>query len=300
MELRQLKYFLAVVETEHFTRAAESVHISQPALSKQIKKLESELGTPLFDRHGRGVDLTQAGEVLVPHARRALAEVEGARVAVDELQGGRRGSLHVGTVQTAGAYLVPEIAARLTTEYPGIDLSIDERAAPDVDVGVAESRLDLGLGFVPASREEVETEELLAEELLLIASADHPLANREVVSVSTLSEYALVLLKEGFCTRRLIDETFEKAFGTPGSRPRIAVEMTSIAGILATVRATGTATILPRLTLRMPSGQGLAATKLDQPVPRRTLGLLFRAGAYRDAAMTAFAKTTRRVVDEET
>ena len=126
MELRHLRYFLAVADTVHFRRAAESLHVSQPTLSQQIRQLEKELGTTLFDRIGKGVRLTVAGETFRHYAQRILHVLDEAQVALLELEGLKRGKLYVGAVQTLNTYLIPPIIARFTTLHPGIFLSVEE------------------------------------------------------------------------------------------------------------------------------------------------------------------------------
>src|SRR5690606_17870911 len=136
MELRQLRYLLAIAETGNFTRAAETVFVSQSALSQQIQSMEQEIGTVLLDRSRTGVRLTAAGEILCHHARQMLRELDEAKVAIEELEGLRRGELRIGVVQTVNAYLMPVIATAFNQRYPDIRLSIEELAADDIEAGL--------------------------------------------------------------------------------------------------------------------------------------------------------------------
>src|SRR5262245_29064900 len=120
IELRHLRYFLAVAEAAHFTQAAKALHVSQPTLSQQVQRLEEQLGVPLFDRVARGARLTAAGELLLPHARRVMRELADAQAALGELHGLRRGTLRVGMMQTVNGCAIPEIVARFGAEHPGI------------------------------------------------------------------------------------------------------------------------------------------------------------------------------------
>src|SRR5688500_7403896 len=124
MELRQLRYLLAVVEEANFTRASEKVFVSQSALSQQIQALEQEIGTVLLDRSKRGVRLTAAGEILRHHAQRIFLELEQAQTAIQELEGLQRGELRIGVVQTVNAYLLPSLVTAFLGRYPDIKLSI--------------------------------------------------------------------------------------------------------------------------------------------------------------------------------
>lgn len=293
MELRHLRYFLAVAEREHFTRASESLHVSQPTLSLQIKQLEEELGTPFFDRVGKRVRLTDAGRVFREHARRALREMEDAQIAINELEGLMRGAVTVGVVQTVNAYLVPQIVTRLSAEWPAVQIKIEELANGKIEEGLVEGRVNVGVGFIPTTAAEIVAEPLFDEALVLIVSDNHKFANRSHVPVRELHGEPLVLLSQNFCTRRLTDVSLAEG----GACPRIAVEMNSIEGILATVRAGGAATVLPSLAV----GRGLPGVRaitLTKPTPRRTVGMLWHRDGYRTAAARAFAKTVKRVVED--
>jgi len=290
MELRHIRYFLAVADAEHFTRAADDLHVSQPALSQQVRQLEDELGTPLFDRVGRRVRLTRAGETFRAHARRILAEVTEAHAALQELDALGRGVLTVGAVQTVNAYLIPNVVSRFRKAYPGVALKVEELPADEIERGVLEGRLDLGLTFVPTREDGLAAETLFEEELVLVASTRHRLARRRSVDVKTLDGEPLVLLPPKYCTRRVIDAALQNA----RVQPRVAIEMNSIEGILRTVRTSHGATILPELATNTASSAGLKVIRLANPTPRRTVGIVSAAGANVSAASREFVAMVRR------
>lgn len=294
MEFRHLRYFLAVADALHFTKAAEGLPVSQPALSAQIKQLEQEVGVPLFDRVGRSVQLTRAGSIFREHARRALREMELAQVAIAEEEGLQRGTLTVGVVQTVNAYLIPEIVGRFSTLHPLVSLKLDELSGPDIEAGVKSGSLEVGIGFVPVVSDRIESQPLFEEDFVLIASPRHRFARRRYLSLSALTKESLILLPNMFCTRRLLDVNFEQA----GVQPKIIVEMNSIEGILATVRRSNLATVLPRLSLGLARNQTLRAVTLKNPTPRRGIGLLWKKGGYRSGAAKALADQVRAVVGE--
>lgn len=294
MEFRHLRYFLAVADALHFTKAAEGLPVSQPALSAQIKQLEQEVGVPLFDRVGRSVQLTRAGSIFREHARRALREMELAQVAIAEEEGLQRGTLTVGVVQTVNAYLVPEIVARFSTLHPQVSLKLDELSGTEIEAGVKSGLLELGIGFVPAASDRLETQLLFEEDFVLIASPGHHFATRRHLPLASLVDEPLVLLPDIFCTRRLLNASFEQA----GILPRVTVEMNSIEGILATVKTSKLATVLPRLSLGLDGHDGLRGIPLNNPTPRRGLGLLWRKGGYRSGAAQALADQVRVVVNK--
>lgn len=294
MEFRHLRYFLAVADALHFTKAAEGLPVSQPALSAQIKQLEQEVGVPLFDRVGRSVQLTRAGLIFREHARRALREMELAQVAIAEEEGLQRGALAVGVVQTVNAYLVPDIVGRFSTLHPQVSLKLDELSGPEIEAGVKSGLLELGIGFVPAGSDRIESQPLFEEDFVLIASPRHHFATRRHLRLASLADEPLVLLSDIFCTRRLLNASFEQA----GIVPKVAVEMNSIEGILATVKTSKLATVLPRLSLGLEGNDGLRGIPLKHPTPRRSLGLLWKKGGYRSGAAQALADQVRIVVNK--
>ncbi|GMV50565.1 MAG: HTH-type transcriptional regulator CynR [Nitrospirae bacterium] len=294
MEFRHLRYFLAVADQLHFTKAAEGLHVSQPALSAQVKQLEEEVGVPLFDRVGRSVHLTRAGAIFRDHARRALREMDLARTAIAEEEGLQRGALTVGVVQTVNAYLIPAIVARFSSRYPLVSLKLDELSGPDIERGVEEGTLDVGIGFVPVASERVVSQPLFEEDFVLITAPRHPLAKCRQLTLSALNHESLILLPALFCTRRLLDAGFEQA----GIQPKVIVEMNSIEGILATVRTSRLATLLPRLSLGIGRNQALRGIPLKHPTPRRGVGLLWKKGGYRSRAVMALAEEVQAVVKQ--
>ncbi|MCS6297563.1 MAG: transcriptional regulator CynR [Nitrospira sp.] len=294
MEFRHLRYFLAVADALHFTKAAEGLPVSQPALSAQIKQLEQEVGVPLFDRVGRSVQLTRAGLIFREHARRALREMELAQVAIAQEEGLQRGTLTVGVVQTVNAYLVPEIVGRFSSLHPHVALKLDELSGPDIEAGVKSGLLELGIGFVPAGSDRIETQPLFEEDFVLIVSPRHHFATRRHLPLASLADEPLVLLPDIFCTRRLLNASFEQA----GIVPKVTVEMNSIEGILATVKTSKLATVLPRLSLGLEVNDGLRGIPLTNPTPRRGLGLLWKRGGYRSGAAQALADQVRIAVNK--
>lgn len=294
MEFRHLRYFLAVADALHFTKAAEGLAVSQPALSAQVKQLEQEVGVPLFDRVGRSVQLTRAGTIFREHARRALREMELAQVAIAEAEGMQSGTLAVGVVQTVNAYLVPEIVSRFSALHPRVALKLDELSGPEIEAGVRSGLLDVGIGFVPVTSDRIESQQMFEEDFVFIISPRHRFAKRRRLSLSSLADEALIFLPSIFCTRRLVNASFEQA----GVQPKIIIEMNSIEGILATVRTSKLATILPRLSLGLERNPALRGISLKHPAPRRGIGLLWKKGGYRSGAVRALADQVNTVVKE--
>jgi LysR family cyn operon transcriptional activator len=293
IELRHLRYFLAVAAAQHFTKAAAKLHVTQPTLSHQIRQLEAQLNLPLFDRVGRRVKLTAAGELLLPHARRVLRELEEAQSALGELHELKRGTLKVGIMQTVNACVIPEIVARFSAAHPGIRLTCGEMSVDDIETGLESGKLDLGISFLPPTRDTLDGEHLFTEELMAVVPLGHPLTHRRRVKMRELANLSLVLLAPNYCTRQLIDRAFAEA----NARPEVRVEMNSIESILATVRQSGLPSIVPLLALCR-KDDDLCAVPLAGPTPSRGVGLLWLRGAQRRAAAQAFAKVTAQVLAE--
>jgi len=292
MELRHLRYFLAVAEHCHFRNAAEELLVSQPTLSQQIKDLERGLGTALFERVGRRARLTQAGETFRDYARRALDVLEEGQAALNEFDDLLRGRLTVGVVQTVNAYLIPKVVARFTSEHPQVSLKVEELSAGEIENRVLNGSLDVGVSFSPTTNREFDVEYLFEEQLVMALHPDHPLANRRKIRVSHLRKERFCLLDRSFCTRRLIEECFRDGGGTLG----IAVEMNSVEGITATVEAGGPPTILPYLGVsRSPI---LKCVELQEPTPSRTICILRSKGHAPIRARDVFiARLQEQVVD---
>src|SRR4051812_11926841 len=176
MEVHQLAYFESVSRHLHFTRAAEELNVAQPSVSQQIRKLEAELGTPLFHRMKRHVALTEAGALFLRHTRTVLQELEEARLEVQELSGLQKGTLAVGATPSVGTHLLPRALAAFSRQHPGIALTFREGGSRTLVQLVEQGELDLAVVIQPVRHPALETLPLLEEELLLAVPLNHALA----------------------------------------------------------------------------------------------------------------------------
>ena len=296
MELRQLKYLVSIGEAGTFTAAAKQMYISQSALSQQVKSIEEELGVPLFDRSRNRLQFTQAGELLHQRAKRIVKEVDDAKTAIDELEQLYRGTLKIGVVQTVNAYLMPQVVSSFSSRFPNVRLKIHELSAPQLEEQLHSHELDMGISFRPADYPELAFETMFEEELLFIANRAHPLADKSRIDVKTLDKQKLVLLPEGYCTRRIWDQAAEQA----GITPEVQIEMNTIGGLLATLQDNSSAgTILPALTMQMKAAESLTSVNLKNPTPKRTVGIVWRNGGYRSKAALEFARLLGEYVGDE-
>ncbi len=291
LELRHLRYLLAVAEHGNFTRAAEELHISQPTLSQQIKQLERTLGVQLLDRTGRTVRLTDAGAVYTDHARRALRDLAAAERAVHDVQDLSRGHLRLGVTPTFTAYLVGPLTAEFHTRHPGISLTLMEMTQDRIEAALLADDLDLGIAFAGPHLPGITATALFTETLTLVTGTRRPDAGHvSPLPVKELTDLRLALLSGDFATRGHIDAYFTHH----RAAPRISVEANSIQALTEIVRRTGLATVLPdAITHDHPH---LVPVPLDPPLPTRTVTLLRREGAYHGAATRAFTRLTRDLV----
>ncbi|MGW1606781.1 transcriptional regulator CynR [Streptomyces eurythermus] len=290
LELRHLRYLLAVAESGTFTRAAEELHISQPTLSQQIKQLERLLGTQLLDRTGRTVRLTDAGEAYVHHARRALRDLAAAERAVHDVQDLTRGHLRLAVTPTFTAYLTGPLAAELHSRHPGITLTLREMTQDRIETGLLADEIDLGIAFTGTHLPGITATELFTEALTLVTSARHPADDHRALPVANLARMQLALLTGDFATRTHIDDYFARH----GISPRTAVEANSIQALTAIVQRTTLATVLPDAIAH--DHPHLTLVPLDPPLPVRTVALLTRTDAYQSAAARAFTDLTHDLV----
>lgn len=292
MLLRHIRYLKAVAEQGSFTRAAQALHVSQPALSQQIRQLEERMGVQLLDRTGRIVRPTDAGAAFLDHARRAISEVEAATRAAHDVEDLSSGALRIGVPPSFGGYLIAPLIRRFHERCPGIHLHLLDMAQEDIETALGDDIIDLGLAFSDVRAEDVEWRPLHAERLALIMAEGHPVADNPAIDRAVLEREEMVLMGPDFATRRLIDTHFRRH----GIRPRVAVETSSMMTIVEIVRRSHLVTILPDVTVR--EQHGLATRPLDPPIEQRRAALLQRRGGYRSAAARAFAATTEEFTRE--
>ncbi|MCJ0871941.1 transcriptional regulator CynR [Streptomyces sp. AP-93] len=285
LELRHLRYLLAVAEHGSFTRAAEELRISQPTLSQQIKQLEGTVGVQLLDRTGRGgVRLTDAGETYVHHARRALRDLAAAERAVHDVADLSRGHLRLAVTPTFTAYLVGPLAAELHARHPGITLDVKAMAQDRIETGLLADDLDLGIAFDGPHLPGITATPLYAETLSLVTAARPAAGPQPPLSVAGLADRQLALLSGDFATRGHIDAYL----AGHRVRPRIAVEADSVQTLTEIVQRTDLATVLPDAVTE--DHPHLAPVPLEPALPTRTVALLRRENAYRSAAAGAFTR----------
>lgn len=211
MDVRGLEVFLSVAKHFNYTRAGEEVNLSQPSVSIRIKQLEDELGMKLFEQLGKKVALTDAGLLLVPHARRVIAAIQDAKHALEELQGLERGLLRIGASTTPGMYLIPQIIARFKERYPKIEVLLGIKDTRQVEDGVIRNEFDFGFVGGHLAGDEVDTRAWVTDQLLLVVAPKHPFSKKNSIRSEDLLKEKFVLRELGSATRATIASHLEKA-----------------------------------------------------------------------------------------
>ncbi|MFF9479640.1 LysR family transcriptional regulator [Streptomyces sp. NPDC014733] len=289
MQFQQLSYFLAVAETRHFTRAAQQVHVAQPSLSQQIRALERELGAELFHRARGNITLTDAGEALLPLARRILADTDRARAEVQDIAGLRRGRVRLGATPSLCTGLLPQVLRAYHQRHPGISLQIEEGGSRDLVGHLATGSLDLALLILPLQDHDpaLATTELLGEELVVASAPTAPPVGTPWIEVADLRDRPLVMFRHGYDLR----EMTMAACRAEGFEPHFAVEGGEMDAVLGMVEAGLGSAVLPAMVAdRRP----LRVTPFAPPGLRRTIGLAHR----KDVQPPRAARELRRVLTE--
>ena len=287
MELRQLRYVEAVARHRHFTRAADELHVAQSALSHQVRRLEAELGTELFERTSRTVVVTEAGEAVARRARSMLAEVDGIRGEVDELRGLVRGRVSVGATLPAGELDVPRLLVRFSETFPGIELDLHEGTAGDMRRYLAEDSVDAAFSLLAADPPaDIEVERLSEEEVVAAFPAGAG-PERDRVTASELARHALVTPRSGSAIKQAVDEFFARA----GQPLRISLESGDPFLLRCLVSTGFGAAVLPASLTRR-EGPPIDVRGL-RPAVRLPASLLWRKRRNRSPAARAFIDFVR-------
>jgi LysR family hydrogen peroxide-inducible transcriptional activator len=272
LTLRQLRYFEALAQTRHFGHAAAACAISQPALSLQVKELESQIGAPLVERSSRQVRLTSLGEEFAERARDILRAVE----ELGELgrAGGLplAGKLRIGVIPTVAPYLLPRLIQDLAARYPGADLRPREAVTGRLLDELAAGRLDMALVALPVSEPALAEAPLFEEEFVLVRPAQD--AGKPVPAPEALREMRLLLLEEGHCFR---DQALSFCEIGAGGAPRELMEGSSLATLVQMVGAGIGVTLIPEMAIPLEARSAeVSVARLAPPRPSRTLGLVWR------------------------
>lgn len=282
MELHQLRYFCAVVDTHSFSRAAQQCHVSQPSLSQQILKLEDELGARLFDRLGRTIRLTTLGETFLPRARAVLRELEAARGAVNEKKDSVSGTITVGVIPTVAPYLLPPHLAAFSRKCPEAQVTVVEEITPVLLERLRAATIDLAILALPLRGHEFETFPILTERLFAAVPKNHRLARQRTLSLKDLRDQPFLLLRDGHCFRDNAVAACDRA----RLHPQIVFESGQFSSLLSMVGVGMGVSIVPEMAVDRKSHCAFVRLADDQAI--RTIGAARLRGRSFSRAQHAF------------
>lgn len=284
MELHQLRYFVAVADEGNFSRAAAKVRVAQPSLSQQIRKLEAEMGQPLFDRLPRSVVLTEAGRCLLEYARQILASIGDARRCVDELKGKIAGHVAVGAIPTIAPYVLPQLVVTFQKHYPDVTLHIVEDVTAGITQRIEAGELDVALASTCQQSPTLRREHLGNEPLLALVPEGHPLAKQTVVSFEDLKSQRFLLLHEMHCLSQQVHHLLESR----RLLPEVALAGSQLSTIANMVAAGIGLSIVPQMMVNHQATPGCVSLPFAPPVPERELNLLYNPLRFQSKAAAAF------------
>jgi LysR family hydrogen peroxide-inducible transcriptional activator len=291
MNLRDLKYLIALADHKHFGHAAAACFVSQPTLSTQIRKLEDELGVSLVERAPRKVMLTPAGRDAADRARRIVAEVEQMRESARRSQDPEAGTVRLGIFPTLGPYLLPHVIPTIRQRFPQLELLLVEEKSDVLLARLHEGRLDAILLALPVQDERLHSEFLFEEPFLLAVPENHPLAQRDSLSLDELSDQKLLLLEDGHCLREQALEVCRLSGAN-----ETEFRATSLETLRQMVAANVGITLLPTLAIKPPVARShnIHLLGFSDSHPSRSIAMLWR----RSSAMGAFLLELSRVFSQ--
>jgi DNA-binding transcriptional LysR family regulator len=295
MNLDQLRNFYEVAVHKSFTQAAEKLFRTQPAISTQVRLLEEELGERLFDRIGKKVCLTQAGEILLPYTERLLQLHDEAKLAVSELNAIPKGKLLIGANESTCLYVLPRIFRLFKARCPEVQISIYRNFSKKILPKILDNQLDIGIVTLPVTDRNLRIIPIAEDELNLITSPLHPLASRKIVVLNDLLPYPIIFHKIGTTRERIM-----KQFGKNWQKLNISMELASLEAIKKFVAIGMGISIVPRSYALNDCDQG---TLVLQPIKNlrivRRLGLIYRKDRYLSRACKAFVEVVEDTLDRD-
>ena len=295
MELHQLRYFVAVADEGNFSRAATKVRVAQPSLSQQIRKLEAEIGQPLFDRLPRAVVLTEAGRCLLEYARQILASIGDARRSVDELKGKIAGEVAVGAIPTIAPYVLPELVVTFQNHYPDVTLHIVEDATERIVRRIETGELDVALASTCQKSPTLRIEHLGNEPLLALVPEGHPLAKQTVITFDDLKSQRFLLLHEMHCLSQQVHHLLESR----RLHPEVALAGSQLSTIANMVAAGIGVSIVPQMMVKHHATPGCVSLPFAPPVPERELNVLYNPLRFQSKAAAAFRQEAAAALSRE-
>ena len=291
MNLRDLRYLVALADHRHFGRAATASFVSQPTLSTQIRKLEEELGVALVERSPRNVLLTEVGREISERARAILRDVDEVRELARRTHDPESGSVRLGMFPTLGPYLLPHVVQRIRARFPRLELLLIEEKTPVLLQQLSDGRLDAACLALPIHDEQMHAEPLFEEPFVLAVPRGHPLAQRKSLKLADLEDQELLLLEDGHCLRDQALDVCQLA----GALERSGFRATSLETLRQMVAANVGVTLLPILAVKppVPFSADVALVRFRDHAPSRRIALVWRRSSANAPFLTNLAALLR-------
>lgn len=290
MQLRSLEVFIAIVENGGFSKAAESLFVGQPALSKTIQKLEDELNVTLFDRTRKNAQLTDEGKVLYEKSKEVIGKVNNIPNALHEISINVSGELRIGIPQIIGSVFFPKVAYNFQHLYPNVTLSTKEEGSIIIETLVEQNELDIGFVVLP-SLNSLDIELIFQENFVLCVSSNHSLAKLDNINLSELKEEEFILFDRSFALYNLIRNHCLSA----GFSPKVAFQSTQWDLVLELVSAQLGITIIPKILASKLNGIDIKVISINNPKMLWNIGMITKKDAYKSHALKKFMKVVREV-----
>jgi len=293
VNLRDLRYLVAIADYKHFGRAAAASFVSQPTLSTQLKKLEEELDLVLIERAPRRVMLTPAGRDIAERARRILAEVDQLKESARRAHDPEAGTVRLGLFPTLAPYLLPHVVPRLRERFPRLELLLTEEKTATVLAMIRDGRLDAGVLALPLHDDSLEIEPLFEEPFVLAVPREHPLAARGAVHIDDLADQRLLLLEDGHCLREQALDVCQLA----GAGERSGFRATSLETLRQMVASNVGITLLPTLAVKppVPRSESIRLLPFAGSAPSRQIAMVWRRSSAMDGFLRKLAAAFREL-----
>lgn len=282
MEIDQLRYFLKAAERGNFTRAAEDLQISQPALSRSIQKLEEELGQPVFERKTRSIVLTEAGTLLQSRAQQILSIIEDTKSEITD--DGESGRVRIGAIPTIAPYFLPEILKQFSQAFPSANLIVQENTTDQLLKSCTQGEIDLAILALPVPVKYLEVEELFEEELLLVLPLDHPLVEKPTINLADIAALPFVLLDEAHCLSDNIVSFCRQRSVQPVSVGRTS-QLTMVQELVSLSHGIS---MIPEMARQRDQSDRRVYRSLSGPMPTRTLAIAWNPYRFQSKLIKAF------------
>lgn len=295
MDIQHLKYFVAVATEGNFTRAAQKLYVSQPTISKMVRSIEEELGVILFDRSGKNVKLTDAGEIILAQAQNIIKSFQNLSSELDDLMQLKKGYIHIGLPPMIGSQFFPKVIHEFHREYPNILIQLVEDGAIKIEKAVYDGALDLGVVVLPVDEEQFHSFSIVNERLMLMTHSSHPLSRKKSVKLAELEQESFIMFQRDFTLHsRIIAECIRVGF-----HPNITCESSQWDFISEMVIADLGVALLPETICRQVNNDQVSIIPLIEPIIPWNLGIIWRKDRYLSFAAREWIRFSKMFLKQD-